>query len=181
MRGLIAVVAMIVWYWCSFNLVLNVLVTDSSQVALRLGLWVPLWLIPTMGIFIWWCKGDTQYKRVFTLEKVFLTNGDGFGRMVECLDINERFATHDIFRITKEFFVDLEDLDEGVPTQAGVLYECRPKYVANLTTTDIHCRSDLLHVKIDKTGFVSVEYIGKDANVTNAEIVWSVSKEQKNG
>jgi hypothetical protein len=181
MRGVLFFLFVVVWQWTSLNIVCNVLITDKGQPLLRLITWGVIWFIPVVIAFIIWCKSDRKVKRVFTLENVYLTNGSGLGACVEAFIIDDRFNTYDIYPNTKEFFIDLEDTDDGVGGEDGVLYDCRPRYVRTLKELAIHSRSDILHVQINKAGVVTVDYIGRDALVTKSEIVWHVSEEKKDG
>lgn len=179
MNMLLMWAGMVVWAWCSFNFVLNVLITDKSLALLRIITWLTVWLVPMVWVFLWYCKTYPGVKRVFTIKYVYLWNGFGMGQMVEVFDCDEATSNFDIYSGTHEFYIDMENIDDGLPVATGVVYQCKPVFVKDVRKIQQHWRADLIKVTIDRSGVVNATYIGKDPDVVKTEISWSVSEEQK--
>ncbi len=117
----------------------------------------------------------TNRYRTFTFEQLTTTVGHGF------VQYSERFIPDGessyVFPADQEteFWINLEDIDDGRVVSNGVAYQVKPVYYKHLHDIQQSTYDDLVHVTVSRNGHVTATFINGDMN-TRGQVKFSVSE-----
>ena len=116
----------------------------------------------------------TRY-RTFTFEQLTTTVGHGFSQYGEWF-IPDGESSY-VFPADREtdFWINLEDIDDGRAISSGTVYQVNPVYYMNLHDIPQSTYDDLVHVTVSRTGHVTATFINGDLD-TRGQVKFSVSE-----
>lgn len=118
-------------------------------------------IIAQIGLILWavvlFCQ--KQHYRRFTLKDVSTRQGHGMAAYNEWFTIDEDPGFEFPSDHATEFWINLEDTDDGREVMAGSVYQVKPVYHKTLNNVTLSSHDDLVHVKVNKDGHVTAKFV----------------------